>query len=119
MSSFETHEPREFEVSLESVNDWLTQSKGIVNHELLTAIEYMIYSDDDHDEVCALVINLDTTEIYDGEQKPATIIISVTTEHLDHTLESINKWSIESEEYEMCQRIKNLKQFVKEVGDST
>lgn len=115
MGDFGKHEPYEVQIDDEDVQLWLTENKGTVNHEVLTAAEKFVYDEMD-EPVCAVVLNVGGSkyEVKGEAIDVLTITIVVGKTEIDEVLSSINTWAIENEEYEMCQRIKNLNEYIEE-----
>lgn len=115
MGQYERHEPREIEISGTDANDWLQENKGLVNHEVLTATEKFIY-DNSTEPVVALIlhVNGEEYELHGESLRVLSLSIVVSEGEIEYSLENINKWAIDNEEYEMCQRIKNLNDYIQE-----
>ena len=78
--------------------------KQILMPELITGCEEVLY--EDKDEVkCARV------ECIIRKQKKA-FDFNVQRESITDTLDKILEWAIQEEEYEICERVKNLNEFL-------
>lgn len=78
--------------------------KTVLMAELLVGCEELLYND--LEEVkCARV-----EAIVRG--KPKAFDFNVRQDGVEDTLDKIMQWSLDTEEYEMCQRVQNLNEFL-------
>lgn len=106
MGQYEEHQPREIELDNEDIQHWLSQNKPIVNHEVISAIEKYIYDNSDR-PICALIL-----KVSDPMYGDVMLQISIDGTDIPDAIKVINKWAIDTEEYELCQRIKNLNEYI-------
>lgn len=108
MGEYKEHIPRVINLDDQKLETWLKDSRSIVNHELLSAIEVYVY-DERTEPVSAMVLN-----ISDNKYGDIIIHLAVKGDELLQSIESIEEWALKVEEYEFCQRIKNLKDYINE-----
>ena len=83
---------------------WMHGNPQTIWPELITAAEELLYNDED--EILALQIE---NRI---KNKKNLFDLFVTKSEVNDTLSKAMVWAIEEEEYELCQRIKNLEDFL-------
>ena len=83
---------------------WMHGNPQTIWPELITAAEELLYNDED--EILALQIE---NRI---KNKQNLFDLFVTKEEVNDTLSKAMVWAEEEEEYELCQRIKNLEDFL-------
>ena len=89
----------------DDVVDWSTMTgRDIIMPELLKSAERLIYNDLKETPCIKLFADIATAVI--------TVEFTVKPVGIDSTLSKILKWAEESEEYEMCVRVKKLEEFV-------
>ena len=83
---------------------WMHGNPQTIWPELVTAAEELLYNDED--EVLALQIE---NRI---KNKKNLFDLFVTKSEVNDTLSKAMAWAEEEEEYELCQRVKNLEDFL-------
>ena len=83
---------------------WMHGNPQTIWPELVTAAEELLYNDED--EVLALQIE---NRI---KNKKNLFDLFVTKSEVNDTLSKAMVWAEEEEEYELCQRVKNLEDFL-------
>jgi hypothetical protein len=85
--------------------DWtMITGKDVMMVELLKSIELLLYNDLDEIRCVNIFVDIvDETVKMEFTLKPYDI---------NESLSKILEWAIESEEYEMCTRVKKLQDFV-------
>lgn len=102
----ETYEPLLVTVDFDQdVLKWLEDNKRLVNHESLTLIEFMLYEDITTKQTSVRLLN---------NSDSGKLNLTVHPDEISITLETIMKWALEVEEYEMCERIKYLTKVIEE-----
>lgn len=79
--------------------NWLTDNKSKINHESISAIEYMLYEEVD-EKVVVITLN---------DEFEQRMNLTIDPDEIDITLDTIMEWALKEEEYELCERIKYLK----------
>lgn len=89
------------------IQEW-TQNvgKSILMPELLVGCEELLYNDLD-EVLCARVETI-------IRKSPKAFDFSVKRDGVELTLDKILEWALNEEEYEMCERVKNLNEFIEE-----
>tara|TARA_B100001939_G_scaffold90337_2_gene77404 strand:- start:4413 stop:4739 length:327 start_codon:yes stop_codon:yes gene_type:complete len=83
---------------------WMHGNPQTIWPELVTAAEELLYNDED--EVLALQVENRV------KNKRGLFDLFVRKTEVDDTLSKAMVWAEEEEEYELCQRIKNLEDFL-------
>ena len=83
---------------------WMHGNPQTIWPELVTAAEELLYNDED--EVLALQVENRV------KNKRGLFDLFVRKTEVDDTLSKSMVWAEEEEEYELCQRIKNLEDFL-------
>ena len=83
---------------------WMHGNPQTIWPELITAAEELLYNDED--EILALQIE---NRI---KNKKNLFDLFVTKSEVSDTLSKAMAWAEEEEEYELCQRVKNLEDFL-------
>ena len=83
---------------------WMHENPQTIWPELITAAEELLYNDED--EILALQIE---NRI---KNKKNLFDLFVTKSEVNDTLSKAMAWAEEEEEYELCQRVKNLEDFL-------
>jgi len=83
---------------------WMHGNPQTIWPELITAAEELLYNDED--EILALQIE---NRI---KNKKNLFDLFVTKSEVNDTLSKAMAWAEEEEEYELCQRVKNLEDFL-------
>lgn len=83
---------------------WMHGNPQTIWPELITAAEELLYNDED--EILALQIE---NRI---KNKKNLFDLFVTKSEVNDTLSKAMVWAEEEEEYELCQRVKNLEDFL-------
>ena len=83
---------------------WMHGNPQTIWPELVTAAEELLYNDED--EVLALQIENRV------KNKRGLFDLFVRKTEVDDTLSKAMVWAEEEEEYELCQRVKNLEDFL-------
>ena len=87
------------------IYEWtMGTGKSILMPEFLVGCEELLYNE--LESVKCLRVE---TEIR-GKQKAYDF--AVTREGVDDTLEKVMEWALENEEYEICERVKNLNEYL-------
>lgn len=86
---------------------WTHSNPQIIFPELVIAAEEMLYKGED--EKLALQVENKINK------KRRNFDFFVRKEEIDDTLDKALEWAELDEEYEVCQRIKNLQEFINEV----
>lgn len=85
--------------------EWtMNQGKKIIMPELLVGCEELLYNDLD------TVKCIRVEALVRGKSKAFDFNIDRT--HIDDTLGKILNWALDEEEYEMCERVKNLNEYL-------
>jgi hypothetical protein len=89
------------------IQEW-TQNvgKSILMPELLVGCEELLYND--LDEVLCVRVEAII------RKSPKAFDFSVRKTHIEDTLDKIMEWALNEEEYEMCERIKNLNNYLED-----
>ena len=92
----------------EDIQTWTqTVGKSVLMPELLVGCEELLYNDKEDEIVCARV-----EAVIRG--KPKAFDFSVRKTHIEDTLDKILEWALNEEEYEICQRVKNLNEYLED-----
>ena len=83
---------------------WMHGNPQTIWPELVTAAEELLYNDED--EVLALQVENRV------KNKRGLFDLFVRKTEVDDTLSKAMVWAEEEEEYELCQRVKNLEDFL-------
>ena len=85
--------------------EWtMNQGKKVIIPELLVGCEELLYNDLD------TVKCIRVEALVRGKAKAYDFNIDRT--HVEDTLDKILKWALAEEEYEMCERVKNLNEYL-------
>lgn len=82
----------------------MNDGKHIIMPELLVGCEELLYND--LEEVKCLRVEAEIR----GKQK--AFDFSVKSDGVDVTLDKILEWALEEEEYEICERVKHLNEYL-------
>jgi hypothetical protein len=94
------------EVDFEDYPDWVEDNRLLFLRETITASEEMVH--DDLDLIHIMTINV-RSDI--GGMK---VVCNLNREDLVESLEKVLEKCVESEEYELAQRVKNLQDYINE-----
>lgn len=84
--------------------EWtMGKGKETLMPELLVGCEELLYNDLD-DVKCLRVESM-------VRGKQTAFDFSVTRDGVDDTLQKIMEWALQNEEYEICERVKNLQEY--------
>jgi len=91
----------------DDIYEWATdKGKSILMPELLIGCEELLYND-------LIQIKCLRVESF-VRQKHTAFDFSITRDGCEDTLNKIMEWALENEEYESCQRVKNLLEYIEE-----
>lgn len=95
------HTPHEIHVEEPfDIFQWLQDNSDIVNHHSVALIEKMLY-----DDVQGKLIVVKLIDCHDQR-----VSLTISRDEIDVTLDTIFDWAIKEEEYEICARIKYLRE---------
>ena len=85
--------------------EWtMNEGKSVIMPELLVGCEELLYNDLESVKCIRIeAIIRGNTKAFD---------FNVERENIDDTLDKILKWALAEEEYEMCERVKNLNEYL-------
>jgi hypothetical protein len=94
-------------IGTRDIQEWTqNEGKSILMPELLVGCEELLYKEDELEEIlCARV------EVV-IRSKPKAFDFKVKRDGVEKTLDKILEWALNEEEYEICQRIKNLNEYI-------
>ena len=102
----ETREVLEFTIGLDEFDSFIEERQPTILHETLCAVEDIIYNDREYNPVFNINV------VTDGGVQ--TMICGVHRFEIEHSLEKVLEKALDSEEYEMCQRVKDLRDYISE-----
>lgn len=89
------------------IQDWvLGPGKKTIMPELLSGCEELIYNNKE-------VVHCIRVESSFGNKR-TSFRFDTTTDSVLNSLDKIMEWALNEEEYEMCQRVKNLQEYIHE-----
>ena len=94
----------DLEVDFEDYPTWVEDNQLMFLLEIISASEELVHSD--LEDVCIMTITI-RTDI--GGMK---LVCNLNREDLGHSLEKVLEKCVESEEYELAQRVKNLQDYI-------
>lgn len=89
----------------QDVMQWLAENKSVINHESLTLIEYMLYNEVSTKQISVRLV-------MEGDE--GRLNLTVHPDEISITLDTIMKWALDEEEYEVCERVKHLTNIIEE-----
>jgi hypothetical protein len=92
----------------QSIHKWVDDNKIITYNRTLDAINTLLF-DKDIDIVYLIHFKISPSKL-DGKTKH--ILISISFDEIPEYIDNMFEWAIESEEYEMCERIKKIKEIL-------
>jgi hypothetical protein len=103
----------EIDIQDKSPLDWLDENRAIIINESVTAAEKILY---DNIDQFVPIIKLTGNKLHNFvETKPnksSFILLGLDKNDITNVIEKSMQWCIDTEEYELCHRIKLLQELI-------
>jgi len=102
----ESRDILDLEVDFEVYPDWVEDNQLLFLKETIAASEEMVYDDLDGVHIMTITVR--------SEIGGMRLVCNLNREDLVESLEKVLEKCVESEEYELAQRVKNLQDYINE-----
>jgi len=108
------------DIKNQSPVEWLEENRSVVINESITAAEKILYEDINEfvpilklngTKISKFITDIEIDKLKNTKQKPF-ILLGIDQSDINSVLEKSMNWCLENEEYEICQRVKLLQEWI-------